>query len=346
VLSGSQIQFFVDGTLRVSATDSTFASGQVGLINYRSETRYDDVRFTSGGGTLPDLVVSSLRISDNASGGCISGPSPLGLLVTVANTGASAAGSFAVTANGSPAQTVSGLAAGASTTLWFAGYQSSGPNTATVDSANQVAESNETNNTLSQQVPVPTPRPTCTATTAPPTATSSPVSPNLQETFEDNLANDFTVVTGSWSIISEGSQVYVPTVLFARSVYTGASYSNGSLEATIKVPSWSSASDRLVGLLARYQNTDNYYVFGSDGANLFINRKQGGVTTTLTSTPFTLNVNQTYTFQAELNGTQLTLLVNGTPRVSANDTAFATGQVGLINYRSETRFDNVAFTAQ
>jgi hypothetical protein len=344
VLSGSQIQFFVDGTLRVSATDSTFASGQVGLINYRSETRFDNVRFTSGTGpnTLPDLVVSALRISEQSSG-CGS-PTPLGLYVTVRNTGGSAAGGFAVTANGNPAQMVSGLAAGASTTLWFAGYQASGPNTATVDSANQVAESSETNNTLSTLVALPTPRPTCTASTVPPTLTSTPGGAALLETFEDSVANDFTPITGSWSIISDGSQVYVPTVNFARSVYTGATYTNGTLETTVKVPSWSSPSDRLVGLLARYQNTDNYYVFGSNGASVFINRKQGGTTTTLASAPFSLALNQTYIFKAVLNGSQIQFFVDDVLQVSATDNSFANGQIGLINYRSETRYDDVGFT--
>ncbi|GAB4109141.1 MAG: hypothetical protein OHK0022_61570 [Roseiflexaceae bacterium] len=122
-------------------------------------------------GSLPDLVVTGMAVTSQ-TGGCPA--TPLGLRVTVANNGGAAAGSFSVTANGA-SQTVTGLAAGASTSLWFAGYVSGSPNTATADSGNQVAESNENNNTLSQLLPIPT-APFCpTATpTRTPTATATP----------------------------------------------------------------------------------------------------------------------------------------------------------------------------
>ena len=120
-------------------------------------------------GSLPDLAVTGMAVSSQ-TGGCPA--TPLGLRVTVTNSGGAAAGTFSVTANGGSPQTVSGLAAGASTSLWFPSYVSGGPNSATADSAGQVAESNESNNTLSQMLPIPTP-PFCpTATpTGGPTAT-------------------------------------------------------------------------------------------------------------------------------------------------------------------------------
>lgn len=120
-----------------------------------------------------DLVVTRMQITSRSSG-CPQGP--LGLLVTVANIGSAAAGPFAVTANSSPAQTVAGLAAGASASLWFSGYAYGSANSATVDSAGQVAESNESNNTLIQYVPIPTPLycPTATPTPGTPTPTTTP----------------------------------------------------------------------------------------------------------------------------------------------------------------------------
>lgn len=125
----------------------------------------------TGGAAGIDLVVTRLQITSQ-TGGCPQGP--LGLLVTIANTGSIAAGPFAVTANSSPAQTVAGLAGGASVSLWFSGYVYGSANTASVDVANQVAESNESNNTLSQYLPIPTPLycPTVTPTT--PTYTPTP----------------------------------------------------------------------------------------------------------------------------------------------------------------------------
>ncbi|GAB4188735.1 MAG: hypothetical protein OHK0022_00790 [Roseiflexaceae bacterium] len=132
-------------------------------------TRTPTATPTANGG-LPDLVVTGLAISTQ-TGGCPA--TPLGLRVTVANTGSTAAGAFAVSANGGSPVNVAGLAAGASTSVWFPSYVSGGANSATVDSANQVAESNEGNNTLSQQVPVPTP-PFCPTATPTRTPTATP----------------------------------------------------------------------------------------------------------------------------------------------------------------------------
>ena len=129
-------------------------------------------------GPLPDLVVQSMAIGLEQAGCLPPGGAPLGVRVTVRNQGAAAAGSFAVDVNGARKTVSGGLAAGASTSLWFSGYTN--PSSATVDSTFLVAESNESNNQLTQMLPVPTPPPSCTAT---PTATGGPTStPTLTAT--------------------------------------------------------------------------------------------------------------------------------------------------------------------
>jgi hypothetical protein len=106
----------------------------------------------------------------------------MGLFVTVQNQGSSAAGPFVVDANGSPQTVAGGLSAGASWNLFYHSYLA-GLNTVFADSTFVVTESNETNNTLSQLVPVPTlppaacpptPTPTLTNTPSVPTATFTP----------------------------------------------------------------------------------------------------------------------------------------------------------------------------
>ena len=79
----------------------------------------------------PDLVITALDSLD----------------VTIKNQGAGAAGAFNVTVNAGTAR-VSGLAAGQETTLRHGSGACTNYN-ATADSANEVAESNETNNTAS-----------------------------------------------------------------------------------------------------------------------------------------------------------------------------------------------------
>jgi phosphatidylserine/phosphatidylglycerophosphate/cardiolipin synthase-like enzyme len=120
--------------------------------------------------SLPDLTIASMTISLDTT--CLSPGSRLGLRVTVANIGNAAAGPFALEANGAQQTISGGLGAGQSTTLWFGGYNSGAPNTATADATALVAERNETNNQLSQMLPIPTPPLPCPAT---PTATRTPL---------------------------------------------------------------------------------------------------------------------------------------------------------------------------
>ena len=99
---------------------------------------------------------------------CFGSGFQLGIRVYVANTGTANAGAFVVDVNGAQQTVSGGLLAGQNTWLWFAGYNYSTPNNAYVDVTHLVVESNESNNQLSQMLPVPTPPPNCTPT---PTAT-------------------------------------------------------------------------------------------------------------------------------------------------------------------------------
>lgn len=89
-----------------------------------------------------------------------------GTNVTITNNGGSV-GSFVVSAN-TLTQTVPSLGAGMSTTIKFS--INGGTITAKADSTNVIAESNETNNTMTKTLPVSDPIP-CTATPTGPTKT-------------------------------------------------------------------------------------------------------------------------------------------------------------------------------
>jgi hypothetical protein len=121
---------------------------------------------------LPDLVAVSMSISLDTN--CLAPTSRLGLRVTVANSGDSDVEAFVVEANGVQQTFGDGLAAGQSTTLWFAGYRYGTPNTMIVDPAGLIAELDETNNQLSQMLPVPTPPLPCATPTPTPSATPTP----------------------------------------------------------------------------------------------------------------------------------------------------------------------------
>ncbi|MEZ4657733.1 MAG: CARDB domain-containing protein [Caldilineaceae bacterium] len=115
---------------------------------------------------LPDLVIRAMKIETEIPRNCGPSPAPLGVRITIENRGTIAAGPFVVDVNGRQASVPSGLAAGAQTDVWIE-LSTNGNVTAVVDPTNQIAEGDESNNTLSQVLPVPTPVPTCTPTGTP-----------------------------------------------------------------------------------------------------------------------------------------------------------------------------------
>jgi hypothetical protein len=125
------------------------------------------------GQPLADLLIQRASIELEAGGLCIDGLAELGVRLWIENAGSLDAGPFVVEVNGVQVPVSGGLPAGQSTSLWVAGYVAGGENTAVVDAASQVPESNEGNNAFSGMLPIPTLPPPCTpspATTSPPPA--------------------------------------------------------------------------------------------------------------------------------------------------------------------------------
>jgi len=116
-------------------------------------------------GELPDLIISNITYNGGTPQ-CGTHPPDLGARVWVANMGNAPAGSFVVEVNNVWQQTVDGLAAGEEISLVFGGAL--GPVTAVADATNLIAESNESNNSFSTILPVPTLPPPCTPTPTPP----------------------------------------------------------------------------------------------------------------------------------------------------------------------------------
>ena len=116
---------------------------------------------TSQNQSLPDLTITQMKIElQNTS--CLIPGDPLGVRLSITNNGQTAAGSFVVTVNDLQ-QTLNGLGSGETISLFFP--TTNNPVTATVDLANTVTESDETNNTRSEIVPVPTPPLACATDT-------------------------------------------------------------------------------------------------------------------------------------------------------------------------------------
>lgn len=133
---------------------------------------------TTVSSTLPDLLIAGMYIELETAGNCDYSSTQLGIRVQVKNQGNTVSGSFVVELNGVQQTIESGLEAGGTENLWFAGHID--VITAIVDPGSQISELNEENNRLVEQnLPVPTLPPTCTPNPTPtgtltPTYTHSP----------------------------------------------------------------------------------------------------------------------------------------------------------------------------
>ncbi|HEY3109435.1 MAG TPA: CARDB domain-containing protein [Chloroflexota bacterium] len=156
------------------------------------------------GQPMPDLVPgATVRLAPQGGGACWSAGAPLGLQVTVANSGTGPASAFSVDVNGAR-QRVAGLSAGQSTTLWFQGY-AQGTNLVNVDVQNEVQnESNKGNNQL--QVSGAT-------LVAPPQCTASPTVTPTQTPTATPIGYQTPTPTGSATATPASASTSTPTAL-------------------------------------------------------------------------------------------------------------------------------------
>jgi len=111
--------------------------------------------------TLPDLTVTGMAIELETGDSCYFTPT-LGIIVGLKNNSMIDSSSFDVQINdGTPTRILGGLRGNEYATLWVPGYEVS-ENSVYVDSLDEINESDETNNFLSQFLPIPTAPPSCT----------------------------------------------------------------------------------------------------------------------------------------------------------------------------------------
>lgn len=98
------------------------------------------------------------------------------------------------------------------------------------------------------------------------------------------------------------------------------------------------------GLVLHRQDDGNYYLFiySFKSIALRIYKRVGGAYTLLSSVPFTLNLGDEHRLRAEADESgNLSLLVDGKLELTASDTTFRKGQVGLRVYNGIVDFDDV-----
>ncbi|WP_430502629.1 right-handed parallel beta-helix repeat-containing protein [Micromonospora trifolii] len=165
--------------------------------------------------------------------------------------------------------------------------------------------------------------------------------------FEDGNATGWTASGGSWTVATDGSRVYRQsgTSSDARSLAGTASWTDYSVQATVK-PTAFNGSNRFVALLARAQSSTSYYYLALRSNNTIeLKRLSGGSSTTLDSAATTVTVGTAYTLRIDVAGSSLKGYVNGTLLTEATDSQFASGRIGVATFNASANFDNVQVTS-
>jgi hypothetical protein len=130
---------------------------------------------------LPDLLIAFTPAITYENIGCVAPGTVLGTRITIRNGGTANAGSFVININGTQ-QLINGLVTGSNFSVWVPNYTN--PTVVVLDVTNQVAETNESNNTFNANVPIPTQPAPCVTQTVQPTITPTPTTgPSTTPTF-------------------------------------------------------------------------------------------------------------------------------------------------------------------
>jgi hypothetical protein len=206
----------------------------------------------------------------------------------------------------------------------------------------------------STTAPTATNTPMATATNTPTptvTATSTPISggPLLADDFESyalgSVPPTWTVVSGSWVVQQDGSQVLAQTdsdTSAEKRVLAGStSWGDYVLQADVKP----GANATALGfqLIARETDANNYYSFGFYSGTWYLKERVGGTQATLTQGNFSFT-SQFYTLVFSLQGTTLSGSINGTTVFTLTDSSLSNGMIGFST-KAMSEIDNVVVTA-
>jgi subtilase family serine protease len=145
---------------------------------------------------------------------------------------------------------------------------------------------------------------------------------------------------GSYRIQDYNNGFAIDRVVAGQSTWTNYSY-----QATLNIGQYSSGS---ASLLARVQDNSHLYFFGYNiPLGEWMIAKKSGTTTTIlaTSAPATVYANTDYTVTANVNGTSLSLYVDGTLEASTTDSSYTSGKIGFSATNAVAELGNVVVTS-
>ncbi|MBB5870300.1 pectate lyase [Allocatelliglobosispora scoriae] len=164
--------------------------------------------------------------------------------------------------------------------------------------------------------------------------------------FNDGNADGWSKSGGSWAVAVDGGQVYqqTSTGADAKAQAGQATWTDYTVQARIKPLAYNGAN-RSVAVLGRLQSTTSYYYLALRSTGVLeLGKRVGGGFTSLASAPTGTGTGVWRTVTLRLAGGTLSGSVDGQQLVSANDSSFSAGKIGLSTYYAGASFDDVTVT--
>lgn len=162
----------------------------------------------------------------------------------------------------------------------------------------------------------------------------------FSDDFTDGNTSGWTTSGGSWTA-DGGVLRQSGTSSDARARAGDAGWTDYTLSVTVK-PTAFNGANRFVAVLARAQSTTSYYYLAARGnSTLELKRLDNGAATTLASVPLSVGTGRSYRLSLRVSGSELTGAVDGRTAVTATDTRYRAGQVGVATYYASADFDDV-----
>jgi pectate lyase len=161
--------------------------------------------------------------------------------------------------------------------------------------------------------------------------------------FQDGNTTGWTTSGGSWSVVTDGSQVLrqSSTSSTTRALAGSAAWTAYSVRADVR-PLAFNGTNRYAAIAARAQNTGNFYYLAVRSNNTAeLGKVAGGTADALAAVPLPVAAGTWYRLRLDVSGATVAGYVDDTAVGRVTDGSFAAGRVGLATYNTSAEFDNV-----
>ncbi|WP_168121376.1 family 43 glycosylhydrolase [Paenibacillus sp. HB172176] len=161
--------------------------------------------------------------------------------------------------------------------------------------------------------------------------------------FESGNASNWTVDSGSWSVVNDDTYVYkqARNNIAAVAKAGNSAWTDYSLEVDVKPLSFNGANAG-ININLRYTDLSNRYFVAITPDAIQLVKRVGGVKTVLQSAPATFQTDQIYKVKAEANDDSLKVWLNGSLLMSQTDSSLSSGQIALHTYYASSEFDHIS----